>query len=325
MPADMLPQFTAQRLPRRDSVRLGPKGCCVVASGPFNTGSAHVKTENGPRRAKIERAGRGALKPGERELVACLRNLAECGEAARAAALRLAPVQEAAGKRSRGSMFPSSFTGNRRMGRCAVVGNAGAMLQKEYGKYIDAHDTVMRINILPTSKYVANLGSKTTYRVLSYKMSKDVCCVKEKSAYTPDHPKVEYFIWFGTPQGKRTIEQNFHKRHPTNKLHVMGKPFLDSAVGAFKGMRTELLRIGQGPFDDWSYMTSGMHAVLGLIRQCDSLSVFGFTADINTKGAYWFTGRSAPPRSGRTQHSWDHERMVLRLLHASGLLNVCTA
>ena len=325
MPPDMLPKFSPQRLPRRDSVRLSTKGGFVVASGPFNRGTARVPTEQGPRRFRIERAGKGSLRSGERELVACLRNLAECGEVAASAAMRLGSVQEAAGNKRKGSMFPSSITGKRRMGRCAVVGNSGAMLQQEYGKYIDAHDTVMRINILPTAKYVASLGTKTSFRVLSYKMSKDVCCVKPKSEYTPDSPDVEFFIWFGTPDGKKTIASNFHKRHPSNKLHVMQKDFLDSAVGAFKGMRTDLLRMGQGPFDDWAYMTSGMHAVLGLIRQCESVSVFGFTADLNSKGAYWFTGRNIPPRSGRTQHSWDHERMVLRLLHAAGLLRVCTA
>jgi hypothetical protein len=31
------------------------------------------------------------------------------------------------------------------------------------------------------------------------------------------------------------------------------------------------------------------------------------------------------PNSGRTQHAWDHERMILRMLYGSGLLNICTS
>ena len=72
-------------------------------------------------------------------------------------------------------------------------------------------------------------------------------------------------------------------------------------------------------------MTSGMHAVLGMVRSCENLDVYGFTTDLNNKGPYWFTGRTAPPRSGQTQHAWDHERMVLRLLHAAGAVNLCTS
>ena len=45
---------------------------------------------------------------------------------------------------------------------------------KEYGALIDAHDAVIRINVLDNAnaKFFANLGAETTYRVLSYKMSK---------------------------------------------------------------------------------------------------------------------------------------------------------
>ena len=71
-------------------------------------------------------------------------------------------------------------------------------------------------------------------------------------------------------------------------------------------------------------MTSGMHAVLGMIRSCENLDVYGFTTDLNKKGPYWFKERAAPPRSGQTQHAWDHERMVPRLLHAAGAVNLCT-
>jgi hypothetical protein len=68
-----------------------------------------------------------------------------------------------------------------------------------------------------------------------------------------------------------------------------------------------------------------MHAVFGMLRSCDNVDVYGFTTDVKATGPYWFTGRAVAPRSGQTQHAWDHERMVLRLLHAAGAINICTS
>jgi hypothetical protein len=47
-----------------------------------------------------------------------------------------------------------------------------------------------------------------------------------------------------------------------------------------------------GPFEDWEYMTSGMHAILAFSRMCETLDVYGFTTDVSA-GPYWFTGRKA--------------------------------
>ena len=108
------------------------------------------------------------------------------------------------------------------------------------------------------------------------------------------------------------------------KVIEMDDPFLKSIITSFKSMRDELVRLGFGPFEDWEYMTSGMHAVLTFARSCETIDVYGFTTDSGGKEPYWFTGRKVAPRSGRTQHAWDHERMILRLLAAVGVVNVCT-
>jgi len=33
------------------------------------------------------------------------------------------------------------------------------------------------------------------------------------------------------------------------------------------------VRLGFGPFEDWEYMTSGMHAILAFSRMCETLDV----------------------------------------------------
>ncbi|KAL7381393.1 hypothetical protein ABVT39_005051 [Epinephelus coioides] len=49
---------------------------------------------------------------------------------------------------------------------CAVVGNSGNLLGSHYGPLIDFHDIVIRINRGPTKGYEADVGTRTTHRVM---------------------------------------------------------------------------------------------------------------------------------------------------------------
>jgi len=44
---------------------------------------------------------------------------------------------------------------------CALVGSSARLHESELGKEIDAHDTVIRLNRLPTKEFKANIGQKT--------------------------------------------------------------------------------------------------------------------------------------------------------------------
>ena len=52
-------------------------------------------------------------------------------------------------------------------GRCAVVGNSGLLRFSEYGKAIDSHDVVVRINQAPIRGYSRRVGLKVTHRVFN--------------------------------------------------------------------------------------------------------------------------------------------------------------
>ena len=311
---DMMPSFTKQaglRKKRSENFPSRPGFVGVSHIEGIRKGTVRARTENGPRKAKHESTLNPKVSKAEEALVACLEDLSKCTHESRRAAWGLKGVRDA----RLGHILP----GVKRHKRCAVVGNAGGMLLKEYGRLIDKHDAVIRINVLENSKYFANLGKETTYRVLSYKMSKDVCCIMPPNKHPPDNKHMSYLVWF--PAMRKDIVQRIKYRYKQPVIEMKGG-FLNSAVGGFKTMRDELVRIGFGPFEDWEYMTSGMHAILAFSRMCETLDVYGFTTDVNS-GPYWFTGRKVAPQSGRRQHSWDHERMILRLLHAAGHLNIC--
>ena len=309
MPQKYFPKFTAQKKKKGGS-RTYPAKAGYVS--PMNLAGKTVKarTENGPRKQRTEKPMK-RLREGEDALVRCLDNFSACTEASKRAARKLRSISLFL--RSPDTMIRKNFT------TCAVVGNSGAMRAHKFGEFIDQHEYVARINALPTKKYAENLGNRTDLRVMSYKISKDVCC--KRKDYKPDNPRVHFMVWF--PASKADIVKHLRKRFK-NKASSMPRKFVTLAVKTFKGIRRDLLRLGYGPFEEWEYMTSGMHTVLGLVRSCKVLNIYGFSTDMNNNGPYWFTGRREPPRSGKTQHSWDHERMVYRILRAAGLINVCT-
>lgn len=54
-----------------------------------------------------------------------------------------------------------------RFGTCAVVGNSGTLLLTEYGREIDAHSAVFRLNAGRTAGFAKHVGSRTHFRLLN--------------------------------------------------------------------------------------------------------------------------------------------------------------
>ena len=323
-PKEMLPKFTKQSGLRKKESKVLPAKAGYVGVSRIDgatKGTVRVRTENGPRTKMIESSANPTVKNKDEEaLITCLEDLSKCqldseNDSIRKAAWKLGGTMDA--------KLGKSLAGIERKKTCAIIGNGGALMAKEYGQYIDKHDVVVRINVLDNNnaKFNASLGQKATHRVLSYKMSKDVCSLQPASKHPPDNDELIYLAWF--PAMRKQLISRLAKRQK-RKVIEMHDAHLKSIIHSFKKMREELVRLGFGPFEDWEYMTSGMHAVLTFARSCETVDVYGFTTDSGGKEPYWFTGRKVAPRSGRTQHAWDHERMILRLLAASGIVNVCT-
>jgi hypothetical protein len=50
---------------------------------------------------------------------------------------------------------------------CAIVGNSGMLRLTEFGRSIDSHDTVVRVNQAPTHGYSRRVGTKVTHRIFN--------------------------------------------------------------------------------------------------------------------------------------------------------------
>uniref|UniRef100_A0A1B6KAB9 Beta-galactoside alpha-2,6-sialyltransferase 1 n=1 Tax=Graphocephala atropunctata TaxID=36148 RepID=A0A1B6KAB9_9HEMI len=59
------------------------------------------------------------------------------------------------------------FAVNERYNNCAIITNAASFIGSKLGPLIDSHDLVLRFNHAPTAGYEADVGSKTSIRILN--------------------------------------------------------------------------------------------------------------------------------------------------------------
>ncbi|XP_071800304.1 alpha-N-acetyl-neuraminyl-2,3-beta-galactosyl-1,3-N-acetyl-galactosaminide alpha-2,6-sialyltransferase-like isoform X1 [Asterias amurensis] len=72
-------------------------------------------------------------------------------------------------------------------GTCAIVNSAGRLIGSKAGQDIDEADCVIRMNGAPTATYEADVGTKTTYRVIGHRnFPKMMKTMKERRHYLDD-------------------------------------------------------------------------------------------------------------------------------------------
>ena len=273
---------------------------------------ARVYFEN----ARADRAVRQSVRPAEAELIKCIKRIKNCTPHAYGAASKLkaaAMVRKLPRPRTLRKKFFKS---------CAIVGNAGHMTRKKYGKYIDKHDAVMRFNILPVKDYADFVGSKVSYRMLNNYNTMQACCsgkLPEKKSGNP--ARVDLVFWF--PAGRIEMRRKCKSAYPKTNLHFLTPVYIHNMAHTIRGVRKDLLRLGFGPFFKWKQMTSGAHGILMMMNMCQSLSVYGITSYQESK-ADQYGGRNKKTRNGNAWHDWKGEMFTWRLLHAMKKIAICS-
>ena len=73
-------------------------------------------------------------------------------------------------------------------------------------------------------------------------------------------------------------------------------------------------------------LTSGMQALLTMVRLCGHVDVYGMTSWSKSKrGPDQYGGRARKRVTGLRVHDWRAESFVTRLLHAAGVITICSA
>ena len=173
--------------------------------------------------------------------------------------------------------------------RCAVVGNGGTLANASFGAEIDAHDRVIRVNQGPTRGYERHVGAKTHIRVLNHKWSKEYRLSKKLrlgsggdvgDASDDDEHRVPVNVVLSRVSAFEFAA--FAKRfmHKAADVSLLASPFVAHAHTLLMCVRQRAARLNIPPreLERWGKGTApstGMLAVLMMLRHCDHVSVYG--------------------------------------------------
>ena len=218
-------------------------------------------------------------------------------------------------------------TDETRYGTCALVGNGGTLEGSGFGKTIDSHDAVFRINYAPTIGFEGDVGNKTTFDIVNkeavFNLRSGVKKWREpksKVILWEAHSRVirnkvylglldaigaeQQTLWLLSPSVvtisrmvwltlKRDIENDIHRvREQLGK----SEPMEMEGISRFVYEKAFSL----GPLDEGEKFTfhqkpmSGMVSVFMAIQVCNSLDLYGFEAITTNRMKYHYFGKCSP-------------------------------
>jgi hypothetical protein len=205
--------------------------------------------------------------------------------------------------------FPSS------LGSCALVGSGGVLKGKGIGGLIDMHDTVIRVNRVPSEAYFSDLGSKTdvfysnsatdTYPsgelgVWITKMRKGLSvgeklyCPFKPTAFPGNCPFAHFVVARSTKYGSDRIGDRIDM--PFRIPDYLQPPFDVS----HPSLALETFYWNSAPMQGY-YTSGGLKAFFTVAPMCDSITLYGFAGSGNVDNHTIDTVHSFD-----TEHEWLH-------------------
>ena len=227
----------------------------------------------------------------------------------------------------------------RRYGRCALVGNSGTLVTKEFGEDINAHDQIFRFNLAPTVGYEKHVGSRTTHELLNPENIRKIVAEPEKlqmlqtqgarvTVLTFD----DYLQFTGKLLMKKKwrrssredgmhsqllVEKHmevlaaFHKAAPDVRIEYIAPEFIAWSYERYAALERYFREFSLGKFKGERPM-SGFHTLLYLINTCEEVHLYGFSN--------WKRGDAAPykyfndfqPKGGL--HSFGFAQKIMEMI-----------
>uniref|UniRef100_A0A8D0D4K3 CMP-N-acetylneuraminate-beta-galactosamide- alpha-2,3-sialyltransferase 1-like n=1 Tax=Sander lucioperca TaxID=283035 RepID=A0A8D0D4K3_SANLU len=170
---------------------------------------------------------------------------------------------------------------------CAVVGNSGNLRRSHYGPLIDFHDVIIRVNAGQIKGYEADVGTRTTHRVMYPESSMDL----DNTTHLVLAP-FKTAVWiYPKSTGPNSDSQQVMVLNPAFMRYVHDM-WLEK-----KGY----------------YPSTGFLALILALHMCDEVSVFGYGADSDGNWShYWEKLNNKRLKTGA--HPGDTEyRMIQEL------------
>ncbi|XP_038900671.1 beta-1,6-galactosyltransferase GALT29A isoform X2 [Benincasa hispida] len=188
--------------------------------------------------------------------------------------------------------YNGSVGSDQRYSSCAVVGNSGILLNSDYGKLIDSHEIVIRLNNAKTDNYESKVGSKTSVSFINSNIL-HLCARREGCFCHPYGPNVPTVMYICQPVHfmDYTICNGSHK----SPLLITDPSFdaLCSRIVKYYSVKRFVEVTGKS-LEEWSsahegplfHYSSGMQAVMLAVGICDKVSIFGFGKSVSAKHHY---------------------------------------
>ncbi|KAJ9177940.1 hypothetical protein P3X46_009866 [Hevea brasiliensis] len=181
---------------------------------------------------------------------------------------------------------------NRKYSSCAVVGNSGILLQKDYGELIDGHEIVIRLNNARTERFQQHVGSKTNISFVNSNIL-HLCARRQGCFCHPYGVNVPMVMYVCQPVHflDYTI-CNLSHRAPL----IVTDPRFDmlcARIVKYYSLK-RFVEETEKSLDEWSsahdgsmfHYSSGFQAVMVAVGICDKVSVFGFGKSTLAKHHY---------------------------------------
>ncbi|KAL0369536.1 UNVERIFIED_CONTAM: Beta-1,6-galactosyltransferase GALT29A [Sesamum angustifolium] len=175
---------------------------------------------------------------------------------------------------------------------CAVVGNSGILLNKEFGKLIDSHEAVIRLNNARIASFERNVGAKTSISFVNSNIL-HLCARREGCFCHPYGMNVPTIMYICQPA-------HFLDYLVCNSSHkaplIVTDPRFDvlcTRIVKYYSLKRFVELTGKdvgewGPAHEGAnfHYSSGMQAVMLALGICEKVSIFGYGKSASARHHY---------------------------------------
>jgi len=216
-------------------------------------------------------------------------------------------------------------------GSCAIVGNAPSLKTHPSGASIDRHNSVFRINVIGSGALSLNpspgtgapereprfTGRATSFRIFSKLVAWWLASGRVK---IKPRPGERWLFWHH--YARQLLPGVRNRVGAKAALLQLAPAQINWQVAVYFLLRQDLYRLGLGKYSCPRNINSGVKAILMATHLCSSIDVYGISyTERSAKTGHFGNAKHTPTRF----HAWDFDATLLRLLHLTRIVTVCTS